>query len=87
MCMPSIQNYILGLLQTVILAKRKRKEKIITTGGDRPDGDPDLDLNLGERKRRGSDPDPDLDPELDLEQDPDLMIKGGYQMIEIELTL
>ena len=34
MCMPSIQNYILGLLQTVILAKRKRKEKIITIEGD-----------------------------------------------------
>ena len=81
--MPSIQNYNWGLLQTAILAKRKRKEKIITIEGDLR-GDPDLDPNLGERKRRGSDQDPDLDPELEPEPDlgpgpdPGLMIKGKY---------
>ena len=81
--MPSIPNYNWGLLQTAILAKRKRKEKIITIEGDLR-GDPDLDPNLGERKRRGSDRDPDLDPELEPEPDlgpgpdPGLMIKGKY---------
>ena len=81
MFMLSIPNYNWGLLQTAILEKRKRREKIITIEGDLR-ADPDLDPNLGERKRRGSDQDLDLDPEPEPDlgpgPDPGLMIKGNY---------